>query len=132
MVVAWVGLALAGSALAASTRPSDRACLIAWNSPANQVNRLRLLALRPIARLDLRTAVIFNVTWKKGSPPTRTSSQSCVMTVEKRREVRMVTGIWKPSGVERWTFGRALRTNIPIVANVRLLADGRVTKIYLR
>ncbi len=50
----------------------------------------------------------------------------------KRNEIRNVTGRWKSAGVTQWTFGRPIRTNkINLqTANVRLLPDGRVTKIY--
>lgn len=131
LILVSLTVALAGTASAA-TRPSERACLIAWNSPANHANRARLLALRPITRLELRAGVSGTVTWKKGSPPTETSSQACFMTVAKRGQIELVTGIWKSSTVSRWVFGRPLPTSRGIVANVRLLADGRVTKIYRR
>jgi hypothetical protein len=45
-------------------------------------------------------------------------------------EMRIVTGIWKTAGVSRWSFGRPIPTRKAFFSNVRLLADGRVTKIY--
>jgi hypothetical protein len=41
-----------------------------------------------------------------------------------------MTGIWRSTGVTSWSFGRLIPTSKILVANVRLLADGRVTKIY--
>jgi hypothetical protein len=57
---------------------------------------------------------------------------ACLMTIMKRSESRLVTGMWKSGGVSRWTFGRlSPASNLnPLEANVRLLPDGRVTKIY--
>lgn len=115
------------------TQPSDRACLIAWNAPANHTNRIKLLAERPIVGLMLRPAVVFTVTWTKASSK-RSGGPACVLTIMKRGTVQNVTGMWRSARVAGWTFGRAIpdATNHPPVdaSNVRLLADGRVTKIY--
>jgi len=115
------------------TQPSERACLIAWNSPANHANRVKLLAEKPILGLMLRPAVVYTVTWTKTSSK-QTSGPACLLTIMKRNEARVVTGMWKAAAVDRWTFGRPTPTKNrdPLGANVRLLADGRVTKIYLR
>jgi hypothetical protein len=75
--------------------------------------------------------VVYTDTWTKGSSTT-TSGPACLLTVAKRGEVRLVTGTWKGAGVDRWSFGRTYRTTSRFIANVRLLADGRVTKISLR
>jgi len=134
LTVTVLAIVLAGSPRAATPRsgPSERACLITWNSTVNRSNHLRLLAQRPIIGLSLRAGVVGIDIWSKGAPPTQTSSQACLMTVSKRGEIRLVTGIWKNAGVSRWTFGRWSPTNTPFPSNVRLLPDGRVTKIYLR
>jgi hypothetical protein len=115
------------------TQPSDRACLIAWNSPANHANRVKLLAARPMLGLMLQPAVVYTVTWTKTSSK-QTGGPACVLTIMKRNEIRNVTGRWKSAGVTQWTFGRPIRTNKInlLAANVRLLPDGRVTKIYRR
>ena len=117
------------------THPSDRACLIAWNAPANRANHVKLLAEKPILGLMLRSAVVYTVTCTK-TTSRQTGGPACVMTVVKRGKLQTVTGIWKGTGAHRWTFAPATSAaeNYPLVdtANVRLLADGRVTKIYRR
>ena len=115
------------------TQPSDRACLIAWNAPANHTNRIKLLAEKGILGLMLRPAVVYTVTWTK-TTSTETGGPACVLTIMKHNEVRTVTGRWKSAGVSHWTFARPIPTRNPklLAANVRLLADGRVTKIYRR
>lgn len=133
VMVTVAALVVAGAAEAAVRGPSERACLIAWNSPVNRANHLRLLAEQPIASLSLRAGVAGTDTWTKGSPPTSTSGPACLMTIAKRGRMRIVIGMWRGRGVERWTFGRASPTNNHVLpANVRLLPDGRVTKIYRR
>jgi hypothetical protein len=117
------------------TQPSERACLIAWNSPANHANHVKLLSEKPIVGLTLRTGVSYTVTWTKTTSK-QTGGPACLMTIIKRGGLRIVTGTWTANGVARWTFGRTIaeRRNHPPTetANVRLLADGRVTKIYRR
>jgi hypothetical protein len=55
---------------------------------------------------------------------------ACLLTLAKPGEIRIVTGIWRARGVTRWSFGRQMPESKPFFANVRLLPDGRVTKIY--
>lgn len=110
--------------------PSDRACLLAWNSPANHENRLRVLAQRPISGLRLLAGEIVTDTVTKGSTPTQTSAPACLLTLAKPGNIRIVSGTWKGAGVSSWSFGRPVPTSKPFFANVRLLSDGRVTKIY--
>jgi hypothetical protein len=115
------------------TQPSERACLIAWNAPTNRANRSKLLGERPIVSLMLRPAVVYTVTWTRSSSK-QTGGPACVLTILKRNAAVNVTGMWKLHGVDKWTFGRPISTknrDLP-GANVRLLPDGRVTKIYLR
>jgi hypothetical protein len=124
-------LAFAAAALATPrAQPSDRACLIAWNAPRNYANHVRLLAQRPISGLQLLPGVVGTDTWSKASTPAQTSSLACLLTLAKPGQVRVVTGTWRGSGVTRWSFGRPIQTTKPLFANVRLLSDGRVTKIY--
>jgi hypothetical protein len=132
-VILTSALAFAGTTSAASrTQPSDRACLVAWNSSANQANRLRLLTETPIARIQLLPGVVGTDTVTNGSPPTKTAAPACLLTVAKPGEIRIVTGIWRTAGVSRWSFGHPTPTTKSLFANVRLLSDGRVTKIYHR
>ena len=131
-----LALLLAATAFAATPKqPSERACLIAWNSPANHAGHVRLLAERPILGLMLDAGVSYTDTWTKTST-TRTGGPACLMTIMTRGELRLVTGMWMTDGVDRWTFGRAIAAtkNYPPrgSANVRALSDGRVTKIYRR
>ncbi|MGN6796736.1 MAG: hypothetical protein ACTHKS_01160 [Gaiellaceae bacterium] len=114
-------------------QPSDRACLIAWNSPANRAGHVKLLEQRPIRGLMLRAGVSYVDTWTKTSS-TRVSGPACILTIVKRGELRLVTGAWKSGGVDHWmfapTFAATKNYPPPAAANVRLLSDGRVTKIY--
>jgi hypothetical protein len=105
---------------------------VAWNAPGNHASRLRLLAQRPIAGLLLVPGQASTDSWTKGSPPTQTTTLACLLTVAKPGEIRVVTGTWRPAGVARWSFGRPIPTSKPFFANVRLLPDGRVAKIYRR
>jgi hypothetical protein len=123
--------ALTATAVAAvPTRPSNRACLLAWNAPANQPNRVRLIAARPITGLSLLPGVTGTYTWTKQSTPKQTRAQACLLTISKRAHIQVVTGIWRTGHVSRWSFGHPIPTSRPFFANVRLLPDGRVTKIY--
>jgi len=136
LVAVIVALASASTTAAAPpTQPSERACLIAWNASTNHANQLKLLAQRPIVGLMLGSGVAGSDTWTKTSSTT-TSGPACLMTIIKRGAFRIVTGRWKGTGVDRWTFARAIpatKNDPPLgAANVRLLADGRVTKIYRR
>jgi hypothetical protein len=126
-----LALVCAVTTLAASrAQPSDRSCLIAWNSPGNHPNRIRLLAQRPISALQLLPGTVGTDTWTKESPPTQTTAPACLLTLAKPGEIRIVTGVWRAAGITRWSFGRPVPTSKPFFANVRLLSDGRVTKIY--
>jgi hypothetical protein len=71
-------------------------------------------------------------TWVTGSAPKQTTALACLLTVAKPGEISTVTGIWRTAGVSRWSFGRPIPTRKPFLffSNVRLLSDGRVTKIY--
>jgi hypothetical protein len=128
VTLASLVLVVAGTTLAASrAQPSDRACLLAWNSPANHANRVRLLAERPISGLLLVPGVYGT---EQGSPPKQTTAPVCILRAAKPGEIRTVTGIWKTAGVSSWSFGQPIPTSKPFFSNVRLLSDGRVTKIY--
>jgi hypothetical protein len=104
---------------------------MAWNSPSNQANQAKLVATRPITGVFLDTGVTSSVTWSKGTPARRTSpQQTCLLTVVKGQNIQFVTGVWRAGRVGTWSFGRELPVGAHPPANVRLLADGRVTKIY--
>jgi hypothetical protein len=130
-----VGLAFstgAASGAAATTQPSDRGCLVAWNAPANQVNRAKLLAARPKNRLALRGGRSSTDTWAKGNGATATSTQACLLTLWRPRTAQVVIGVWRDGRVMRWSWGSVTPPTPYLSANVKLLPDGRVTKIYRR
>lgn len=134
-VAILTSLALVVAAAAFATpgaRPSDRACLLAWNAPGNHASRVRLLAQRPLSGLQLLPGTVGTDTWSKGSTPKETSSPACLLTLAKPGQIRIVIGTWRAAAVTRWSFGRPIATRKPFFANVRLLSDGRVTKIYRR
>jgi len=123
----------AGTAVAAPLgRPSERGCLLAWNASANDANRTRLLAAHPTGGLSLRAGVSGTDTWKKGVASKHTSAEVCLLTISRRGGMELVTGIWHDGRVGSWSWGRTFATQWTLPANVRLLADGRVTKIYRR
>ena len=96
---------VAGAATAAGlSQPSDRGCL-------------------------LRGGNSFTDTWTKGVPK-QTSTEACLLTVAKTGKIQFVTGVWRVGHVSRWSWGHPIPTTRPFFANVRLLSDGRVTKIY--
>jgi hypothetical protein len=80
--------------------------------------------------LQLLPGVIGTDTWAKGSTPTQTHAPACLLTLAKPGEIRIVIGVWQTAGVNHWSFGRPTPTTKPFFANVRLLSDGRLTKIY--
>lgn len=121
---------LTGTAVGAQIRPSGRACLLAWNAPSNQLNRVRLVAARPFRGLSLLPGVTFTYTWTKQPTPKQTRAQACLMTISKPGHIQVVTGIWRTGHVTRWSFGHPIPTTRPFFANVRLFPDGRVAKIY--
>ena len=121
---------VAGTATAAYlSQPSDRGCLLAWNAPSNHSNRVKLIAARPMTGLSLRGGNSFTDTWTKGAPK-QTSTEACLLTVAEAGKIQFVTGVWRVGHVSRWSWGHSIPTTRPFFANVRLLSDGRVTKIY--
>ena len=121
---------VAGTATAADlSQPSDRGCLLAWNAASNHSNRVKLIAARPMTGLSLRGGNSFTDTWTKGVPK-QTSTEACLLTVAKTGKIQFVTGVWRVGHVSRWSWGHPILTTRPFFANVRLLSDGRVTKIY--
>ena len=111
--------------------PSERGCLIAWNAPANAANRARLVAARPLSELSLRGGVVGIDTLSRAKT-TSTSGPACLLTLSKRGTMELVTGAWQNGRVTRWTWGHVFPTTRVFPGNVRLLADGRVTKAYRR
>jgi hypothetical protein len=112
-------------------RPSERSCLLAWNAPQNQSNRLRLIAAPRVSNLSLRAGVTGTVTWSRGAAQKQTSATACLLTLARPGQIQLVSGVWHSGRVTRWSFGRTIPNTTPLPgANVKLLPDGRVTKIY--
>jgi hypothetical protein len=136
LVLTVVGVALFG--LAAETassarKPSERGCLLAWNTPENAANRHRIVSEGPWSASLLLPGVAGTVTWQRGSAPAATTAAACGLTLMRRSHLLPVTGIWRNGRVARWSFGRLIATEDgPRDSNVRVLTDGRVTKIYRR
>jgi hypothetical protein len=81
----------------------------------------------------LLPATVFTDVWRSGGKSRHSSSQACVLTLVRSGRLQQVTGRWSNGHVEAWTFSRVLRIGAPASrANVRLLADGRVTKVCRR
>jgi hypothetical protein len=116
-----------------SNQPSDRRCLIAWNAASNHANHSRLITARPVSGVSVRAGTTYTdtVTVTKKAI-TQTSAKACLLTVAKAGTIQIVTGRWNFDRVSRWSWGRAIPTTIPFAGNVRLLSDGRITKIYRR
>ena len=123
---------LTSGALSTTTRPSERACLLAWNAPSNGANHARLARGGPWAKSMLRPGVAGRVVFKRGSPPKQTMTEACLLTLVKGHRVQPVTGTWRGGGVTRWVVGHPQPANSSLGANVKVLRDGRVTKIYRR
>jgi hypothetical protein len=128
-----IGFVFAATTAAAPSRPSERSCLIAWNAPGNHANRARIAADGPWLRSSLRPGVAGTFAFRRGSSPTQTTAEACLLTLVKPGRLQPVTGIWRGRvGVHRWSFGQTIRTDSFLGRNVKVLPDGRVTKIYLR
>lgn len=127
-------LAVGTATAAYLSQPTDRGCLLAWNAASNQSNRVKLIAERPMTGLSLRGGTSSTVTWTKGSAARQTSTEACLLTASKPGKIQVVTGVWRVGHVSRWSWGHwgghAIPTTGLFFANVRLLSDGRVTKIY--
>lgn len=119
---AWAGYGLAGVAA-----PSERSCLIAWNQTSNAAGHRNLIAGGPWRVGSLRPAVTVTAD-RRGS--TATPKPACVLLVARQREFRVITGAWQAGSVRRWRFGELHRAaTAPRYGNVRVLADGRVTRL---
>jgi hypothetical protein len=127
-----VALSLLGPTASAAPRSSERACLLAWNAPANKESHLRVVTGGPWSGASLLPATIYTTTWKDGSPPKQTKAQACLLRLVKSARSQVVTGKWRDGRVARWSFGRSAAADKVPGSNVKLLPDGRVTKLYLR
>lgn len=111
--------------------PSARDCLLEWNRQPSAPNRLRLVSSGPwpAARLLPGQAVAAG----RSQPSTATPVPACLLTLSKQGRLQIVTGAWRAGHVRRWVFGPVGRiAGAPRYGNVRVLPDGRVTKISRR
>jgi hypothetical protein len=115
----------------ASQQLSERSCLVAWNAPQNESNRLRLIAAPRVSNLSLRAGVTGTVTWSRGFAQKQTRATACLLTLARPGQIQLVSGAWHSGRVARWSFGHTIPSTTPLLgANVKLLPDGRITKIY--
>ncbi|RDI74494.1 hypothetical protein Gocc_1383 [Gaiella occulta] len=106
---------------------------MAWNAPANAAFRSRVAASGPWSSATLHPGTISAVVWEQGSSARQTTAQACLMTLAGPARSRLVVGNWLRGRVARWSFAGAVSADkAPGGSNVKLLADGRVTKIYRR
>jgi len=111
--------------------PSERNCLVAWNSRSNVVNQGRIVTSGPWKRALLVPAAVGTVRF----PSSTTSAETlgCALILRKPSLAQQIIGYWRDGRVVKWTFSRLFETtSSPGFANVRILRDGRVTKIYRR
>lgn len=128
-----VGVAWTPALASSATGPSERACLLAWNAQTNEAGRQRLVASGPWRVAVLRPAVVGRLRFGGGAPPQTTSGVGCSLMLLKQGRLQLVNGRWRDGRVRQWMFERPLATEDgPPVSNVRILADGRVTKLYRR
>lgn len=134
VLIATVALAVTVTpeAAPAPVVPSERSCLLAWNAPGNLANRMRVAGGRPWSSASLRAGTTSTVTWSRGKK-TETTSPACLMALVARTRLQLVTGVWRERRLVRWSFARPIPAEQPpFGANVRVLTDGRVTKVYRR
>ena len=68
-----------------------------------------------------------------GATPTTTTVRACALRLENRGRLLIVIGAWMNGRVASWRFGPGMSVaRSPGHSNVRVLADGRVTKAYRR
>jgi hypothetical protein len=128
----WVFAAAAGPGTTTTRMPSERNCLLAWNARSNEAGRHRLLSSGPWKAALLADAVVGTVTIPP-SPSARVRSHVCALLVRDGSRARQVVGRWRNGQVTEWTFSRVFQLTVRVVrSNVRILHDGRVTKIYRR
>lgn len=133
LAVAVVALTFSGVAAPAPTQPSQCACLLAWNAPLNAPNRTRVAAGGPWSGVLLMSGMTITATWRRGSTPTQTTAVTCQLMLVRGGEVQPITGVWRDGQVTGWSFGPAITSGkAPARSNVKVLPDGRVTKVSRR
>jgi hypothetical protein len=131
-VVPALLLLVAAGAASAAARPSERGCLLAWNAARNSGTRARVVQAAPSPRALLVPGIVGRDVIVNGMARPAQEAPACLLTLVRRGRIQVVSGSWRNGGVRSWTFGREISTSRPLPANVRLLRDGRVTKIYRR
>jgi hypothetical protein len=91
MAIAGLAALCLGVAFAhGAAMPSERACLLAWNEPANASNRAWVVANGPWANGSLRPGMAVTASFKRGSSPQSTSTVACILVLVQRQSIRMV------------------------------------------
>jgi hypothetical protein len=111
-------------------RPSERRCLVAWNSPANQAVRSRVLELRRWKRGLLVSSSLALVAFGQTVQPSNPLAPVCSLVLVTDTRAQQLVGVWKNGRVTRWLLGASLPSSNSFTSNVRVLSDGRITKIY--
>jgi hypothetical protein len=133
VLCATIALIEASSAASAATpMPTERNCLLAWNARSNEASWHRLVSSGRWKGALLVDAVVGTDT----IPPSSTAHvgrQACALLVRDGGRALQVIGRWNDGRVAKWTFSRVFRLQVHVVrSNVRILRDGRVTKLYRR
>lgn len=128
-VATVVALAFPAVATAASA-PSECSCLLAWNVASNSGNGDRVVRLGRWPSATLTPASVGTVGL---NPPTNSNVRGCVLMLSRPGWQQQIVGRWVDHSVRTWIFWPAVRTSARLPrSNVRVLSDGRVTKIYDR
>jgi hypothetical protein len=119
-------LTVSGVAPGAQRQPSERSCLLEWNSPANSASRERVVASGLWSAASLRPGTILTI------PGPAQGKSGCILHLRRKGRFLAVNGPWRNGRVAKWSFGPSGRISGDqhIPSNVRVLPDGRVTKIY--
>ena len=122
------------TAPAVPSRPTETTCLIAWNSPFNGANHDRIAGSGTVVAIITPPRGSSARSMGRQCPSlAKTVAKACLRLLADSGRHQLVTGIWSDSSVTHWSFGRPTKTHdAPTAPNVKVLADGRVTKIPLR
>ena len=93
------------TAPAVPSRPTETTCLIAWNSPFNQINHDRITASGPWSRSSLRPGVVGTVAGVPVSFPAKTVAEACLLLLAKPG-CRHRDGNLAGRRCARWSYGR--------------------------
>jgi len=114
------------AAAQASTRPSKRACAVAWNRTATPALRCAIAAQHPRGAF-VDVAATFGLDWVKGGKATSTQSIGCgIDFILRNGRVLMVSGPWNGRAVSRWSGPVSSSRPLPVPNTANVRADGTV------